>query len=80
MPEEFEGAKKVVGIKQSTRAIEKGEVKVAYIAKDADESMIADFKELCARHGVKIVFIDTMKQLGKMCEIEVGAAAAVTLK
>lgn len=80
MLEEFRSAKKVVGIKQSIKAVERGEAKVALIAKDADERIINDFREKCAKNSVEVIYVDTMKQLGKMCSIEVGAAAAVVLK
>lgn len=77
---QLENAKKVIGIKQSTRAIEKGEAKIAFIARDVDQSMMIDFKRLCDEHGIEVVFVDSMKQLGKICSIEVGAATAVILK
>ena len=52
----------------------------AFVAKDAEERVTADFCALCARHGVEITRVDTMRELGAACGIEVGAAVAVLLR
>lgn len=80
MLDELKNAKKVVGVKQSLRALEKDEVKKAFVAKDADERVVGSFKQLCQSRGIEIEYVDTMKVLGKACNIEVGSAVAAILK
>jgi len=53
--------------------------KQVFIAKDADEHVVARIKELCIKNNIPIVYVDTMKQLGKACNIDVGASVACLL-
>jgi len=43
---------RVIGTKQTVRALEKGCVSAVYIASDAEEHVIRDVKALCAKNGV----------------------------
>lgn len=72
--------KKTVGAKQTLRAVEEGVAKLVYIAKDADEKVTGNVIRLCMENSVEIVYVDSMKQLGKACGIEVGAAAVAVLE
>ncbi len=80
MLDSLNSAKKTIGIRQSQKAVEEGLVKVVFIARDAEERVIKNIKELCEKNLIEIVYVDTMKQLGKACGIEVGAAVACLLK
>lgn len=80
MIENLKNCKKTVGIKQSLRAIESGTAKIVYIARDADEKVVNSIKESSGSNSLEIVYVDNMKQLGKACGIEVGAAVACLLK
>lgn len=71
---------KVIGIKQSTKAIYNGYGKVLYVAEDADIMLINPLICLAKQKNIDIKSIKTMKLLGKMCGIEVKAATALTLK
>lgn len=71
---------KVVGLKQSIRAINEGKAKTVYLAKDADEDLFKTVEEASRHNSIEIVYIDTMKELGKLCNIDVKASTAVTLK
>ncbi len=73
----MESDRVVVGIKQSLKAIENGEAKKAYIAKDAEVSLTGKVEELCSQKKVPVEFIETMSALGAMCNISVGASVAV---
>jgi large subunit ribosomal protein L7A len=70
---------KCVGAKQTLKAVESGHAAAIYVAGDADprvvEPVIAKARDL----GLEIVNVNTMKDLGKMCGIEVGAATAAVL-
>lgn len=71
---------KVVGIKQTTKAIKSGKGNILYVAKDADDKIINPLIELANDHMVKIVLIETMSELGKLSGIDVGTAATLILK
>lgn len=79
MVESLRDRKKVVGIKQSMKAIENGEAKLVYVAKDADERLSSKIIDLCKKQNVQVTYVDTMKLLGKACNIDVGAAVACIL-
>ena len=80
MLEELKSSNKAIGIKQTLKAVESNSAKVVFIAKDADEKIVGSLRELCLSNSVKLEYIDTMKQLGKACGIEVGASAVCLLK
>lgn len=80
MLELLKSSKKAIGIKQSLKAVEANNAIAVFIARDADEKITGALKELCKAKSIEIVYIDTMKQLGKACGIEVGASAVATLK
>jgi large subunit ribosomal protein L7A len=72
--------KKVVGIKQSLKAIKNDEVKSLYVASDADIKLIEPVLKLAQQNSLEVNYVETMKDLGKLCGIDVGAATAVLLK
>lgn len=80
MIESLRDGNKAVGIKQTIKAIEKGSVKIVYIAKDADERVVGKIVELCRKGNIQLKYVDTMKSLGKACNIDVGAAVACELE
>lgn len=69
-----------VGLKQSKKALQEGNVLKAYIAEDADPHVIDAFVAQCAAMGVEVVFIESMLRLGRDAGIERGAAVVVELK
>lgn len=69
-----------IGTKQTVRAVELGEASEVYVAMDADQRMIAKITSLCVKSDVKITEVETMRELGKACGIEVGAAMVAVLK
>lgn len=70
----------VIGIKQVTKAVKRGLTSEVFIAEDADERVIGPLKELCAEASIAVTLVSTMKELGKACSIEVGAAAVAVLR
>ena len=71
--------KKVIGIKQCIKLLKNGDGKVLYVAKDVDEKLIAPLIELADKKNVEIKSVETMKELGKLCGIEVKSSAALGL-
>jgi large subunit ribosomal protein L7A len=72
--------KKVVGVKQSIKAIRSGDAKAVYAALDADTKLIDPVVKLANENSLDIHYVDTMKDLGRLCGIDVGAATAVLFK
>lgn len=80
MPERLRAARhKVVGAKQTLKAAETGRARVVFLARDAEERVLSPIVRQAQEHGTEVVFVDTMQQLGRMCGIEVGAAAAALM-
>lgn len=80
MLESLKTSKKTIGVRQSLKAVENGLAQMVLIANDADEKVVRNIKEICAANDVKVIYVDSMKQLGKACGIEVGAAVACVLR
>jgi large subunit ribosomal protein L7A len=70
---------KVIGIKQTVKSIKNGIAKTVYIAKDADDKLTQSVKLLANENSLELVYVSTMKELGKLCGIDVGAATAAIL-
>jgi large subunit ribosomal protein L7A len=66
--------RKVVGTKQTLKALEKGEVSTVIIARDAEDKVIRPVLSLCEANNIEIHYVDSMVQLGRMCGIKVKAA------
>ncbi|MNM29086.1 Ribosome-associated protein L7Ae-like protein [compost metagenome] len=72
--------KKLIGIKQCAKAMKNGSGTKLYVAKDSDERLILPLIELATEKNIQINYVDTMRDLGKMCSIEVGATSALMLE
>lgn len=72
--------RKAIGAKQTLKALEKGIALDVYIANDAEEHVVRPIRELAKSKGVPTIPVESMALLGKICGIEVGAAAATRLK
>lgn len=80
MLEKLKSAKnKVVGTKQTTKAIDKGKALAVFIAEDAENRIKEPLLEKCKEKSIKVINVNTMKKLGEACGISVGAAAAALL-
>ena len=75
-----EAPKKLIGTKQTLKAVDKDQVQLVFIAQDAEEHVVLPLKEICLEKGIEVVPVSTMKELGEACGIEVGAASAAILK
>ena len=73
-------AKRVVGTKQVTRALKAGNAARAYVASDADTFIYQQVVRAAEEAHVPCVRVETMKELGIVCGVEVPAAAAAVLK
>ena len=74
------GARKMVaGAKQLRKAINAGSVFCVYLAANADPAITEPLEDLCKRSKVKYAWASSMKELGNVCGIEVGASAAAAI-
>lgn len=71
--------KKSIGTKQTAKAIEKGNTRLVYVARDAEDHVIREVVRLARERGLELIQVDSMVVLGKACGIEVGAATAAVL-
>jgi large subunit ribosomal protein L7A len=70
---------KVIGVKQSKKAIRDGSAKSVLVAENAEGRIKRPILELCQEMQVEVISVPTMDELGKACGIDVGAAiVAVT--
>jgi len=80
MIEELRCNDKIVGLKQTIRAIEGGHAKKAFLSKDCAPHIFNEIEHNCNKYKVPVEYVDTMSELGKVCGIDVGAAVAVITK
>lgn len=78
--EELKRSPFVVGMKETERALEKGEALCVFIASDCDGKFSGPLRESCESRGVAVTEEFTKKELGRACGIKVKAAAAAVLK
>lgn len=69
-----------VGLKQSKRALQDGNVAKAFVAEDADPHVTGAFVAQCGAAGVEVEYVDSMLRLGHAAGIDRGAAVAVVLR
>ena len=76
MLSELETMHKVVGAKQTKRALNAGHAAKVFLAEDADPRVTQPMEQLAEQNGVPVEWIAAMKQLGAACGIAVGSAVA----
>ena len=79
MLEELKQGPIVVGLKQLKKALKDHAAQKVFLARDAESRLTAPIEAQCETDGIAVVWV-TMAELGAACGIEVGAAAAATLK
>ena len=76
---ELASLEKVIGVKQSRKAVREGRTKRVYLACDADPAITEPVAESCASAGIPMETAYTMAQLGQACRITVGASVVAVL-
>ena len=77
---ELASQEKVIGVKQSRKAIRNGRAAMVYLACDADPAITDPVADSCAEAGIPVEAAYTMAQLGRACHITVGASVVAVLK
>ncbi len=65
------------GTNETTKAIERGNADLVYVAEDVSpEEIVMHIPDLAAEKGTPVVFIETQDDVGHAAGLEVGSAAA----
>ena len=80
MLEKLRTMEKVIGVKQSRRAVRDGLVQMVFLAVDADPAMTEPMALQCAGSSIPVNDQFTMRELGQAAGIQVGAAVVALLK
>ena len=75
----LEQAAKVVGVKQTRRALNDGRAREIFLARDADPALTEPVAALAEEKGVSVCWTEHMRERGRACGIAVGAAVAATV-
>lgn len=67
---------RVTGVRQVRRRLEAGELQKLFIARDADEALVAPLEAEARRRGIPVERADDMIRLGRACAISRGASVA----
>jgi len=71
---------RVAGLKQVLRCARLSMLEKVYIARDADEEIVVQLRDVCERPGIPMDMTYTMHQIGSACGLEVGSACAGVLR
>ena len=77
---ELSSLEKVIGVKQSRKAVRDGRAKRVYLACDADPAITDPVAASCEAAGIPVETDHTMAQLGQACRITVGASVVAVLQ
>lgn len=77
---ELKTGPRVVGAKQTRRALSDGRAVRVFLADDADPGVTGPIEALCAERGAEPEHVSTMRELGQACGIAVGAAVAALVR
>ena len=69
----------LVGAKQLKKAVRDSRVRSVFLAENADPAVTEPLEALCAANHIQITWVPSMAELGRVCGIEVGAAAAAVV-
>ena len=72
--------KRVVGTKQVLRALNEDRAARVFLGRDADGFIYHRINGLCEEKRVPVTVVDSMQELGRLCTVDVKAAAAAVLK
>lgn len=72
--------KRTIGSNQTMKMLQQSLAKAVYVARDAEKRVTQPIVELAEQSEVPLLWVDSMKELGEACGIDVGAAAATVLE
>jgi large subunit ribosomal protein L7A len=69
----------IVGTKQTVKALKSGKANELIVADDADPNITNKVVEIALENDIPVHHVDSMKKLGKVCGIHVGASAVAVI-
>lgn len=72
--------RRIVGLKQTVKAIKNDTAKKVYLAEDADDFIKQSVIDACKDKNLQIINVNSMKELGDACGISIGASTAAIIK
>lgn len=72
--------KRIVGLKQTLKAIRNGTAKRVYVAENADNFIKQSVFDACSDKKLQIIYVNNMKELGDACGIDIGASTAAIIE
>ena len=77
----LEAKEKVVGLKETLRALQNDKVSAVYLANDVDESLLRRVKAALQGKNIQVIPAGIgRKEFGRLCGIEVGASVVALLR
>ena len=77
---ELAAKNKVIGVKQTRRALRDGKAAMLFLARDADPALTDPLEELCRQQKLPVDRSYTLEELGRAAGIQVGAAVIAVLR
>lgn len=75
-----EANKRCVGLRETTKVIENDKAQKVFLAADAEDKVKIPVEKKCEKKGVEVLYVDSMFELGRACDIDRGASTAAILK
>ena len=72
--------KKAVGSKETLKAVERGQAKVVFVAKNAEQRVVEPVIRACQARGTPVEEVSSMRELGRACGISVNCASAAVIE
>lgn len=76
----LQAKKVIIGTKQTAKVLKEGIVLELIVASDSDQQLTANLVKQAQELNIPVLYVDSMKRLGKACGIEVGAAAVAIIR
>jgi large subunit ribosomal protein L7A len=70
---------RIVGLKQTVKAVKNETAKKVYVAEDADDFIKKSVLDACRDKNLQIIYVNNMKELGNACGIDIGASTAAII-
>lgn len=70
---------RVVGRRETLKVIQRDTAREVFVARDADTRLLSAIEDQCRIHQVPITYVDSMRELGQLCGIEVQAVCAASI-
>jgi large subunit ribosomal protein L7A len=70
----------IIGTKRTVKALKDGNVRELIVASDAEPKVTVLVVNQALEMEVPVIYVDSMKKLGKACGIEVGASTVAIIR